>query len=451
MNSGATVDPALPDYEVVGVLGAGGFGEVLLARHRMLGRLVAVKKIHTALLADEDSLARFRREALALARLQHPAIVTVYDLRLTDTSAIMLMEYVPGESLHEALEQRVVPAPVAIAILTDVADALAAATAVGIVHRDVKPANVFLLPGGRAKLGDFGISRIADAGVFRTRDGQVTGTPAYMAPESVTGDREPDSHADDYAFAVMAYEVLVGQRPFQGEGLAVLGQHGFVTPPSPTEVLEAFPPVAADALLGGLAKDPASRLPARELAARLRSVPVEAWPPPPAPAGTGQSAGATVLGQTLPRSAAPVPLPSVRQPARRRKPLFLAGIAVLVAALAALAAVVFLPTDTTELSVAGATVSVDSMDGTCPNARFVFTASIDTNGGAGTLRLQWLQPDGNRTDTETLEVAEGQDPVTALLQFDVTGGQPLSGTAQLEVLSPQQVTAEPVGINYSCP
>jgi len=122
-----------------------------------------------------------------------------------------------------------------------------------------------------------------------------------------------------------------------------------------------------------------------------------------------------------------------------------------VAALAALAAVVFLPTDTTELSVAGATVSVDSMDGTCPNARFVFTASIDTNGGAGTLRLQWLQPDGNRTDTETLEVAEGQDPVTALLQFDVTGGQPLSGTAQLEVLSPQQVTAEPVGINYSCP
>ncbi|MDQ3732832.1 MAG: serine/threonine protein kinase, partial [Actinomycetota bacterium] len=366
-------------------------------------------------------------------------------------SAVMLMEYVPGESLHEALEQRVVPAPVAIAILTDVAEALAAAAAVGIVHRDVKPANVFLLPGGRAKLGDFGISRIADAGVFRTRDGQVTGTPAYMAPESVTGERDPDSHADDYAFAVMAYEVLVGQRPFQGEGLAVLGQHGFVTPPSPTEVLEAFPPTAADALLAGLDKDPTRRLPARELAARLRSVPAEAWPPPPAHAGARQSAGATVLGQTLPRTVAPVPLPPARRPVRRRTPLLLVGLGLLVATLVAVAVVNFVDTDSPELSVARATVSVDSIDGNCPSARFVFTANIDTNGAPGTLQLRWLQPDGERTEPTNLAVAEGQSPVTASLQFDITGMQPLSGSAQLEVLAPQQVTAEPVDITYSCP
>ncbi len=451
MENAATDDPALPDYEVIRVLGAGGFGEVLLARHRVLGRLVAVKKIHTALLSDEDSLARFRREALALARLAHPAIVTVYDLRFTETSAVMLMEYVPGESLHEALAQRVIPAPVAIAILSDVAEALAAAAAVGIVHRDVKPANVFLLPGGRAKLGDFGISRIADAGVFKTRDGQVTGTPAYMAPESVTGERDPDSHADDYAFAVMAYEVLVGQRPFQGEGLAVLGQHGFVTPPSPMEVLGAFPPAAADALLGGLEKDPARRLPARELAGRLRSVPIDEWPPPPEPSGEGRPANATVLGQTLPRTAVSVPLPAPQRSRRRRKPLILAAIAVLVAALAAVTVVALVRTDQPPLSVASANASVDPADGHCPDARYVFTGTIDTNGSAGTLQLRWLQPDGERTATETIEVAQGQSPVTAVLQFDVSGGRPLEGFAQLEVLAPQEVTAEPVDITYSCP
>ena len=104
MDTTGTDDPAVPGYEVVGVLGSGGFGQVLLARHRILGRVVAVKKIHSAALADADALARFRPEALALARLEHPAIVAVYDLRLTETSAVMLMEYVPGESLYEALE-----------------------------------------------------------------------------------------------------------------------------------------------------------------------------------------------------------------------------------------------------------------------------------------------------------------------------------------------------------
>jgi len=131
-----------------------------------------------------------------------------------------------------------------------------------------------------------------------------------MAPESVLSGSEPDSHADDYAFAVMAYEVLVGQRPFLGDGLAVLGQHGFVIPPSPVEVLTSFPPTAAEALLSGLDKDPTRRLSARELVARLRSVPAGAWPPPPPPSSSGQSAGATVLGQTVPRLSAPLPVPS---------------------------------------------------------------------------------------------------------------------------------------------
>ncbi|MDQ4039375.1 MAG: serine/threonine protein kinase [Actinomycetota bacterium] len=455
MHSADTDDPALPDYEVLRELGSGGFGQVLLARHRVLGRLVAVKKIHSAALSDADSVARFRREALALARLQHPAIVAVFDLRLTETSAVMVMEYVPGQSLHQALSRSVIPAPIAISILGDVADALAAAASVGIVLRDVKPAIVFLLPGGRAKLGDFGISRIADAGVFRTRDGQLTGTPAYMAPESVLSDREPDNHADDYAFAVMAYEVLVGQRPFEGEGLAVLGQHGFVMPHSPMEVLTAFPPAAAEALLGGLEKDPVLRLPARELVSRLRCVPENAWPPPPEPTDAGASTGATLLGKAISPAAArlpipvPVPLPVPARSSRRRRTVLLAVLGLVLALSVAAATIV--ARNSASLSIVGAAVTVESAVGHCPSARYLFTATIETNGVAGALELRWRQPDGERTDPTILDVRDGQGAVIARLQFDVTGSQELRGAAELELLSPQRLTAEPVDISYICP
>ncbi len=441
----------LPDYEVLAELGRGGFGEVLLARHRILGRLVAVKHIPAQALADPEAVARFRREAQALARVQHPAVVSVYDLRLTDTSAVLLMEYVPGESLRQTLDHRVVPAPAAIAILADVADALGAAAAVGIVHRDVKPANVFLLAGGRAKLGDFGIARIADAEVFRTRDGLLTGTPAYLAPESLLPEHEPDSRADDYGFAVMAYEMLVGQLPFRGEGLSLLGQHGFVTAASPAQVVQGFPPDAAEALLAGLTKDPLQRLPARELVARLRAVPIDAWPPPPPPAGTAQAATSTLLGQAPPaRVIPPVPRPVAARPARRRRtPIVIALAGSLVIAGAATVTVV--STQAAELAVVAATVTVDPAEASCPNARYVFTARIATNGAAGRLRLRWLQPDGERTGTTAVDVVKGQDPVTARLQFDVTGGEPLRGSARLEVLSPQRLTAAPVQVSYRCP
>ena len=439
----------LPDYEVVGELGRGGFGEVLLARHRILGRLVAVKHIPAQALADPEAVARFRREAQALARVQHPAVVVVYDLRLTDTSAVLLMEYVPGESLRQALDHRVVPAPAAIAILDDVAQALGAAAAVGIVHRDVKPANVFLLAGGRAKLGDFGIARIADPGVFRTRDGMLTGTPAYLAPESLLPGHQPESSTDDYGFAVMAYEMLVGQLPFRGEGLSLLGQHGFVAAASPVQIVPGFPADAAEALLAGLSKDPSVRLPAGQLVARLRLVPAAAWPPPPE-AGRAQATGATMMEQAPARVSVPVPgPPPTRSGPRRRTTLLLGAVAVL--ALAAAAAVIVASAEAAPLTVEAATVTVDAADRSCPTARYIFTAVIDTNGAAGRLRLRWLQPDGAATEATALDVLEGQDPVTARLQFDVTGEEPLQGSAQLQVLSPQQLTATPVEVSYSCP
>lgn len=440
----------LPEYEVVSELGRGGFGEVLLARHRILGRLVAVKHIPARVLGDPEALARFGREALALARVAHPAVVAVYDLRITERSAVLLMEYVPGESLRQALDGRVIPAPVAIGILDDVAIALDAAAAVGIVHRDVKPANVFLLSGGRAKLGDFGIARIADAGIFRTQDGVLTGTPAYMAPETMQPEHVPDSRADDYAFAVMAYEMLLGRLPFLGEGLSLLGQHGFVTPASPEQVLPGFPPAAAAALLGGLEKDPARRLTARALVDRLEAVPPEAWPPPPPPVGTAQPVASTVLGVAPPRLRSPVSPPPAPRPHGRRRTSLVLGAVVVLGLVGTGVFVVSTRGDDT-LSIVGATVSVDTVDGSCPSARYVFTALIDTNGAPGEVRLRWLQPDGERTSSTVIDVREGQDPVTATLQFDVSGGEALRGAATLEVLAPQASTATPVDIGYACP
>lgn len=441
--------PVLPEYEVLRVLGRGGFGEVLLARHRILGRLVAVKHIPGRVLADPEAVARFGREAMALARVAHPSVVAVFDLRITEQGAVLLMEYVPGESLRQALDRRVMPAPVAVSILDDVAAALAAAAAVGITHRDVKPANVFLRSGGSAKLGDFGIARIAADGIFRTQDGMLTGTPAYLAPETLTPGHEPDSRGDDYGFAVMAYEMLLGRLPFLGEGLSLLGQHGFVTPAAPDQVRPGFPPAAAEALLAGLAKDPARRLPARELVARLRAVPPEAWPAPPEPTGGADRADSTEL--------APAPrLPLVgttRAPqgtAGRRRRIVLAGVAVL-ALLGAGTAAAVLAREPPALAVTGSGVSVDTVDGHCPSARYVFTASIDTNGGAGELRLRWQQPDGVRTDVTVIEVPGGQDAVTASLQFDITGPRTLTGAAELQVLSPQRSTSVPIEVSYRCP
>ena len=303
-------------YEFVRRLGAGAFGEVVLARHRQLGRLVAIKRILPHALSKSDNIERFRREAQTLAVIDCPSVVRVFDFRTDDTNgAALIMENVPGQSLSQVLSAGPVAAADGLRILRDVAEALRVMAARDIVHRDVKPGNVFVLPDGHAKLGDFGLARaLADTSAFRTAGGMPSGTPAYFPPEVSLGTSEPDARSDAYSFAVMAYEVLTGHRPFAAQdALSMIAAHWDREPRAPADALSGIPPTAAAALLSGLDKAPGRRPLPHELVERLARIPPEQWPaqrtrPVVAPA-TGRSDPTIVQPGFTPAPSVQIPPP----------------------------------------------------------------------------------------------------------------------------------------------
>ena len=446
-----------PGYEFVRHLGSGGFGEVNLAEQVSLGRLVAIKHIHAYVLTDDDSLARFRREARTLAAMNHPAVVKVYDFQTGRGDATLIMEYVPGLSLADRLEAGPLSIPAAMAVLSDVAAALSAAAAQGVAHRDVKPGNVFVLPTGRAKLGDFGLARVvSDASVFRTQDGRETGTPAYFPPELSQGLVEPSATTDAYSFAVMAYEVLTGRQPFTGAGpIAIIAAHWTEQPPDPRELISGFPEVAARALLAGLDKSPGARPMPTELVHRIASVPLDAWPAAvtrtrPSGAEAVPRAAATIhVSDPLPSPGVPVAHGANRRP--RRGVLLAGGIAVAVA-VAALAVRLLAAGPGAPLAVEHVTLRADPESGVgrCPDARFEVTAAIATNGSPGVLEWQWTQPDGRTSEVQHVEVLAGQQVVSAQLKFEVRGARPLHGQAVLNVLMPAHVSSVGLDVTYVC-
>jgi tRNA A-37 threonylcarbamoyl transferase component Bud32 len=255
-------------------IGRGGMADVYLGHHLGLDRPVAVKLLHAHLVDQEQGARRFLAEARAIAQLRHPNIVQVYDFQVLDGRPSIVMEWLPGPPLSRYLRSvtesglRLPPGHVSL-IITQVAKALDHAHAHGIVHRDVKPANILLrslsrpielaraLPNDvEAVLSDFGVARIA-ATSMRTATGTILGTPAYMAPEQVTGGNI-DARTDIYALAVVAYEMLVGQVPYPTEDdtpVAALFKH--VHEPIPP--MDELPQSVAVVLRRGLAKDPAGR------------------------------------------------------------------------------------------------------------------------------------------------------------------------------------------------
>ncbi len=215
------IPPALrahfPQLEILRVVGRGGMGIIYQARQTSLDRDVAIKVIDRTISSDAAFLERFDREAKALARLNHPNIVAVYDYgRTSDGLAYLVMEYVHGLNLREALQSMTIDVTYAIEVIEAVSEALEFAHSKGVVHRDIKPENILLSDDGRIKLADFGIAKINDATLPErkiTATNQVLGTAHYLAPEQLAERNEVDHRVDIYALGVILYELLTGHLP----------------------------------------------------------------------------------------------------------------------------------------------------------------------------------------------------------------------------------------------
>ncbi|HET7435210.1 MAG TPA: protein kinase [Thermoanaerobaculia bacterium] len=266
-------------YEVVRELGKGAMGIVYLAKDPLIGRLVALKTIRPAAHVDDDETKefqqRFVREAQAAGILNHPAIVTVHDIGQDEPSGMsfIAMEYVEGQNLKEVLAQgRALSFEQIGDLVAQVAEGLDFAHAKGIVHRDVKPANIILLDGNRAKITDFGIAKITSGGNLTTT-GQFLGTPNYMAPEQIKG-APVDGRTDIFSLGICLYECLTRRKPFGGDSLTSIS-YKIVHEPFPPlhEVNPQIPEGFNDVVAHSLAKDPAKRYQrAKDMAMALRAV-----------------------------------------------------------------------------------------------------------------------------------------------------------------------------------
>jgi eukaryotic-like serine/threonine-protein kinase len=229
----------LGKYQLTGMLGKGGMGEVWEGEHLVTGRRVAVKVLADNYLSNRKVVARFGREARAASAVRHDGIVEILDQDNTDDGVpFLVMEFLEGQSVGERLRARgKLPQADALAVMLPLLDALDAAHEAGVIHRDLKPDNVFIVPGPRGeeriKILDFGISRKADEVEHRlTQEGSVLGTPHYMSPEQARGEPGIDARADLYAAAVLFYECVVGDVPFDAANYNALLQIILGTPPA---------------------------------------------------------------------------------------------------------------------------------------------------------------------------------------------------------------------------
>jgi tetratricopeptide (TPR) repeat protein len=322
-------------YRVIRHLGSGGMASVLLCQDERLDRRVAVKRLHADSPADVER--RFVREAKLGASLNHPNLVSVFDTAVDDEGVLIVMEYVPGEPLSNALRHGPLGPRRVARMASELGAALDHAHGQGVVHRDVKPGNVLLRDDGVIKLVDLGIATAAD-GTRITRSGTVLGTAAYMAPEQLEG-REPGPAVDVYALAAVCFETLAGRRPREGKTPMQI-VHSIATSPPP-DLRDHWPaasPAVAEVLKRAMARDPEERpKSAGELGTRLaraleeaprtavtrrlpRKTPVPVSPPPAEPAEAARGKGS---GGRPPGGARDV---RVDQGRRRYLPLLLAGL-----------------------------------------------------------------------------------------------------------------------------
>lgn len=327
-------------YRLLEAAGSGGSAEVWRALDEETGEEVAVKRLHPIVFADEAGRRRLQREFDALQALDEPHIVRVRDLRIEDRDAALVLDFVPGESLAQRLARAAadgddrdpIEPETAVAIVEDVAAALAAAHAAGIVHRDVTPGNILLTPDGEARLTDFGIAHASSDATHVTATGLLMGTMRYLAPEQLRGGTSTPA-SDLHSLAAVAYEMLAGRHAYEATSPVALAEAQQAGPPP----IEGVPPALDAAVRRGLAVDPSDRpsdvgtfaaslaaalaaeqttaisVPARD---RTTAIPIAAAAPVAAVAGAAAGASADDVGVAVPSRAAAShgPLPAAVDP-----------------------------------------------------------------------------------------------------------------------------------------
>ncbi len=247
----------LGNYRLVSLLGQGGYAEVYLGQHVRLNQQAAIKVLHTHL--TEQEAEHFQQEAQTIATLVHPGIVRVFDYDVQDGVPFLVIDYAPNGTLrHRYPKGSLVPLPIILSSVKQIADALQYAHEQKFIHRDIKPENMLLGRRQEVLLSDFGIATIAHSTSSLNVSAEGTsGTLAYMAPEQIEGHPRPAS--DQYALAVVVYEWLCGERPFEGSVSELMAQHLSMPPPPLHERVPAIPPEVEQVVLRALAKDPKTR------------------------------------------------------------------------------------------------------------------------------------------------------------------------------------------------
>jgi eukaryotic-like serine/threonine-protein kinase len=244
-------------YEILGTIGRGASAKVARAFDPLIGRIVAIKLFPTEL-ARAEARQRFVQEARVVGQISHPFIVTLHDMGIDEATQTpyLVMEFVEGQSLEKLLEKGSVPCARASAIAADIAEALAVAHRKGVIHGDVKPANILITDNGRIKLTDFGMARLAS---HDSKDTPLLGSPAYWCPEQIMG-KPQDARSDIFSLGVVLYEMVTGNRPFDADSLqGICSRIMSSTPLQPSHANSSVPAGLNDLITSCLAKDPERR------------------------------------------------------------------------------------------------------------------------------------------------------------------------------------------------
>jgi eukaryotic-like serine/threonine-protein kinase len=312
MSQDYTVGQRLGDYEILGILGAGGMGKVYKVRNTISDRVEAMKILLPDLAGQKDLADRFLREIKVLASLNHPNIAALRTALTLDNQLVMIMEFVDGVTLSSRLNQGAIPPTLAVKYIDQVLDALSYAHKQNIIHRDIKPANMMLTPDGSVKLMDFGIAR-SGSDRSLTMTGTTLGSLNYMPPEQVKGD-PADNRSDLYSLGVSLYEMVTGQLPFQADSnYAMMAAHLQEVPKPPIVLRPGIPQALNQIIVMALAKDPGQRFQSADaFRGALKSVQAQGGGTQPAvdprsyaPSTPANAGSATSLFQETPASQSP--------------------------------------------------------------------------------------------------------------------------------------------------